>query len=101
MDEKTNFTHSLSVFIVKPQDLKRAVLFQRSVQVPEFSIDPRNHSVVGQTLAEKIECKESFLRIAAFTFNRVTPFLKMNQEKVISLCLRRWELILITSAAVN
>lgn len=25
----------------------------------------------------------------------------MNQEKVISLCLRRWELILITSAAVN
>lgn len=58
MDEKTNFTHSLSVFIVKPQDLKRAVLFQRSVQVPEFSIDPRNHSVVGQTLAERSSAKK-------------------------------------------
>lgn len=46
-------THSLSVLIVKAQDLKWAVLLKRPVQIPQFPIYPRNHSIVSKTLTER------------------------------------------------
>ena len=46
-------THSLSIFVVKAQDLKRAVPLKRSVQIPQLPVHPRNHCIVSQALAER------------------------------------------------
>lgn len=41
--------------MVEVQDLKRAVLLKRSVQIPELPVHSRNHCGVSQALAENNE----------------------------------------------
>lgn len=47
------FSHSLSVLIVKAQELERTVLLQRPVQVPKLTIYSRNDGIVSKALAER------------------------------------------------
>lgn len=43
-------THGLSVLMVKAQQLQTAVGLQRSVQIPQFSVHTRDHTVIRETL---------------------------------------------------
>lgn len=44
-------THSLSLLLIKVQELQGAVLLQGPVQVPQLPTDPGDHGVVGQAPA--------------------------------------------------
>lgn len=46
-------TYGPGVFIVEAEQLQGTVPLQRSVQVPQLSIHPRDHSAVSKALAEK------------------------------------------------
>lgn len=50
---KIPFSHSLSILIVKAQELETTVLLQRPVQVPKLTIYSRNDSIVCKVLAER------------------------------------------------
>lgn len=66
-------THSLSIFMVEVQDVKRAVLLKRSVQIPELPVHSRNHCGVSQALAEN---NKSQLRF----FLKMMPLLWFSSE---------------------
>lgn len=52
-EEMGGCTYSLSFLIIKLEQLKAAVIFQRSVQVPHTFVHFGNHCVVGEPLTEQ------------------------------------------------